>query len=107
MMEQGCACRFKMNPQSRLHRLVESGLTGFDQLCLVAISCSRCPPAAKAGWLSMIELRLLADFCQPLFPIAFVRERIGVRAPQFFHDLALRGARTFRSEERRVGKACR
>src|ERR1022692_737977 len=45
---------------------------------------------------SMLELNLLADFGEAFFPIAFVRQRVGVRAPEFFHHLALRHERTFR-----------
>ena len=44
----------------------------------------------------MPELQLLAHFRQTLFPIAFVRQRIGIRAPKFFHHLALRHERAFR-----------
>jgi len=38
----------------------------------------------------MSELQLLADFRQSFSPIAFVRQRVGVRALKFFHHLALR-----------------
>lgn len=41
------------------------------------------------------ELVLLADFGESFFPIAFVRERVGIRSPKFFHHLALRHERTF------------
>jgi len=44
----------------------------------------------------MPELQLLADFRQTFLPIAFVRQRIGVRAPEFFHHFALRHERAFR-----------
>ena len=45
---------------------------------------------------SMPKLNLLADFGQQLFHIALVRQRVGVRAPEFFHHLALRHERAFR-----------
>ena len=43
---------------------------------------------------SLVELSLLADFGEALFPIALVRERVGVRAPEFFHHFPLRHKRT-------------
>ncbi len=44
----------------------------------------------------MPELNLLADFGQAFLPVALVRQRVGVRAPEFFHHLALRHERAFR-----------
>jgi len=44
----------------------------------------------------MPELGLFADFGQPLFPVILVCQRVGVRAPEFLHHLALRHERTFR-----------
>ncbi len=48
-----------------------------------------------ARHLSFCKLMLLADFCEPFFPIAFMRERVGIRSPKFFHHFALRHKRTF------------
>jgi hypothetical protein len=45
---------------------------------------------------SVMKLRLLADFGQALFPIAFVRQRVGVRAPEFLDHFAMRHERAFR-----------
>ena len=45
----------------------------------------------------MPELRLLADFGQTLFPVALVRQRVGVHTPKFFDHFVqckLRAART-------------
>ena len=44
----------------------------------------------------MTELPLFADFCEALVPIALVRQRIGVRAPELFHHLSLRHEWTLR-----------
>src|ERR1019366_516402 len=43
-----------------------------------------------------MKLNLLAHFGQAFFPVALVRQRVGVRAPKFFHHLAMRHERTFR-----------
>jgi hypothetical protein len=37
----------------------------------------------------MRELMLFADFGEPLFPIALVRERVRIRSPKFFYYFAL------------------
>ncbi len=48
-----------------------------------------------ARHLSFYELVLLADFGEPFFPIAFMRERVGIRSPKFFHHFVLRHEWTF------------
>src|SRR5258706_9553304 len=47
-------------------------------------------------WRSVVELMLFADFGQSFFPFAFVGQWVGVRAPEFFHHLALRDERALR-----------
>jgi len=36
-----------------------------------------------------------ADFAQPVLPLGFVRQWVGIRAPQFLDHLALRNERAF------------
>src|SRR5664280_27919 len=66
--------------------------------CVIRLPRAAAGPADTAALRqpSVIKLNLVAHLRQTLFTAALVCQRIGVRAPEFFHHLALRHEWTFR-----------